>query len=80
MNGSAITAGTSVSRIDLDAGRLTFVPKSNTTGTTAFPFQVRDDGGTERGGVDLDPSPNTITVKVVYCTYSDDDHDRHNHR
>ena len=27
-------------------------------------FQVRDDGGTANGGVDVDPSPNTITFDV----------------
>ena len=29
-----------------------------------FTFQVQDDGGTANGGVDLDQSPNTITVNV----------------
>ena len=29
--------------------------------TRSFTFQVQDDGGTANGGVDLDPSPNTMT-------------------
>src|SRR5207237_1115152 len=32
---------------------------------TTFTFQVRDDGGTANGGVDLDPSANTMTVDVT---------------
>ena len=48
-------------------GSLSFVPVANTSGTNyaTFSFQVRDDGGTVDGGVDLDPSPNTITVNVT---------------
>ena len=30
-----------------------------------FTFQVRDNGGTANGGVDLDQSPNTITIDVT---------------
>ena len=32
---------------------------------TTFTFQVRDNGGTTNGGVDLDPTPNTLTVNVT---------------
>ncbi|MEZ5902941.1 MAG: hypothetical protein R3D88_06500 [Alphaproteobacteria bacterium] len=31
----------------------------------AFTFQVRDDGGTTDGGVDLDALPNTMTIDVT---------------
>src|SRR5436305_1961672 len=31
----------------------------------SFTFQVQDDGGTSNGGVDLDQSPNTLTVNVT---------------
>jgi hypothetical protein len=59
-----VTAGTHVLATDLDAGKLVFVPKQNKTGTASFTFQVQDNGGTAGGGVDLDPTPNTLTIKV----------------
>ena len=34
-------------------------------GYASFTFQVQDDGGTANGGVDLDPSANTMTVDVT---------------
>ena len=48
-------------------GNLTFTPAPNAHGTpyTSFTFQVQDDGGTANGGVDLDASPNTLTVNVT---------------
>lgn len=52
--------------------RLRYVPanappatNTNPTATTRFTFQVQDDGGTTNGGVDLDPTPNTITLNVT---------------
>ena len=43
------------------------MPAANANGTpyTTFTFQVQDDGGTANGGVDLDQSPNTMTVNVT---------------
>jgi VCBS repeat-containing protein len=43
-----------------------FTPAPNANGAAyaSFTFQVQDDGGTANGGVDLDPTPNTITVNV----------------
>ena len=32
---------------------------------TSFTFQVQDNGGTANGGVDLDPTPNTLTINVT---------------
>ena len=64
LNGVAIAAGTFVLATDLDAGKLKFVPKQNKTGTASFTFQVQDNGGTTGGGVDLDPTPNTLQVQV----------------
>ena len=31
---------------------------------TSFTFQVQDDGGVASGGVDLDQTPNTLTINV----------------
>ena len=43
---------------DITAGKLTFSPAANGNGQpyTSFTFQVQDDGGTDNGGVDLDPT------------------------
>ncbi|PSJ38893.1 beta strand repeat-containing protein [Allosphingosinicella deserti] len=66
LNGVAVTAGQAVSRADINAGLLSFVPGPDETGDNyaSFTFQVRDDGGTTDGGVDLDSTPNTITIDV----------------
>ena len=52
---------------DITAGNLKFVPDANENGApyATFTFQVRDDGGTANSGVDLDPTPNTMTVNVT---------------
>ena len=44
-----------------------FQPAANANGTgyASFTFQVRDNGGTGNGGVDLDPTANTITFNVI---------------
>ena len=44
-----------------------FTPAANAnrSSCTTFTFQVQDDGGTANGGVNLDQSPNTITVNVT---------------
>src|SRR5205823_873909 len=67
INGSPAVAGDSVSAAQLAAGQLVFGPAANANGSAyaSFTFQVRDDGGTANGGVDLDPSPNTITIDVT---------------
>ena len=36
---------------------------ANGAGYASFTFQVQDDGGIANGGVDLDQSPNTMTVE-----------------
>ena len=38
---------------------------ANGAGYASFTFQVQDNGGTANGGVDLDASPNTMTVNVT---------------
>ena len=65
--GETITAGTTVAATDIAAGKLKFVaaPNANGTGYTNFTFQVQDDGGTANGGVNLDPSADTITLNVT---------------
>jgi len=67
LNGSKISASTEVSATDIAAGKLVFVPDTGETGSpyATFTFQVRDDGGTANGGVNTDPTPNTITIAVA---------------
>ncbi len=66
-NSLAVNAGQFVSAADIAAGRLRFTPAANASGNNyaSFTFQVQDDGGTANGGVDLDPTPNTITFNVT---------------
>ena len=54
--GTAVGAGQWVSAADLAAGRLMFSSGADGYGTgyASLGFQVRDDGGTANGGVDLD--------------------------
>ncbi|MEL7274408.1 MAG: Ig-like domain-containing protein, partial [Pseudomonadota bacterium] len=68
---TTLVDGATVSAADIAAGFLRFVPVANENNTstpggtyTSFTFQVRDDGGTANGGVDLDPTPNTLTFSV----------------
>ncbi|MFM7533442.1 MAG: hypothetical protein ACKO5J_13350, partial [Rubrivivax sp.] len=63
----AVTAGQEISRADILAGWLRFLPAAQLNGSAAaqFTFQVRDDGGTASGGVDLDASPHTLTLDIT---------------
>ena len=47
-------------------GSLVYMPITGDSGVNyaSFTFQAKDDGGTANGGVDLDQSPNTITINV----------------
>src|SRR5690606_31218132 len=67
LDGSAATAGQWVSRADIEAGRLTFVPEENANGQgyASFAFRVRDDGGTSRGGADTSADAYTFSFDVT---------------
>lgn len=66
LNGIALTAGKEVSAADLSKGLFTFTPAKDGNGKNfaSFNFQVRDNGGTASGGIDLDPTPRTLTIHV----------------
>jgi hypothetical protein len=66
-NGMAVMAGQVVSSADIAAGHLVFTPAANANGTAYanFSFQVQDNGGTANGGINLDASPNTISLNVT---------------
>jgi hypothetical protein len=61
-NNLPVTAGQLVSAADLAAGKLVYTPSSAQPPLVSFTFQVQDDGGTALGGIDFDPSPNTLIV------------------
>jgi hypothetical protein len=67
LNGAAVTAGQFIAVADIDAGRLVYTAHANASGAAleSFTFQVRDDGGTAGGGVDLDPSPAVLVFDVT---------------
>ena len=66
-SGVAVTAGQVIALADVTGGRLTWTPATNANGAgnASFTFQVQDDGGTAGGGIDLDPTANTITFNVT---------------
>ncbi|WP_207541108.1 Ig-like domain-containing protein [Sabulicella rubraurantiaca] len=61
----AVTEGQLITAANL--GKLTFVPMANANGPAyaSFTFQVQDNGGIANSGVDLDPTPNQITLNVT---------------
>ena len=64
-NDVAVPVGTVVTVVDITAGKLKFIPPAGQTGFTSFTFQVQDDGLTAFGGIDLDPTPRTMTTKII---------------
>jgi hypothetical protein len=64
---TTIAAGDFVSVSDINSGFIRFTPAANANGTpeASFTFQVQDNGGTAALGVDLDQSPNTMTLNVT---------------
>lgn len=67
LNNVAVAVGQVISTVDINANLLKFTPAENLNGTAAaaFTFQVQDDGGTSGGGIDLDPTPNVMTINVT---------------
>jgi Ca2+-binding RTX toxin-like protein len=66
-NNVPLVAPQFVTAVQLAAGDLDFVPDAGESNTpyATFTFQVRDDGGTDNGGVDTDASANTFTFNVT---------------
>lgn len=65
--GTQAHAGDQLPVTDIDAGRLTYVAAENASGDAyaVFRFQVGDDGGTDFGGIDLDPQPRIVQIDVA---------------
>ncbi|MDB5303268.1 MAG: hypothetical protein JWM97_817 [Phycisphaerales bacterium] len=66
-NGAPVAPGQFIPVTDIAGGGLIFTPSPYDSGTgyATFAFQVQDDGGVANGGVDLDPTPRTMTVNVT---------------
>jgi trimeric autotransporter adhesin len=67
LNGAPVSAGDFINVSDINQSHLTFraAPNANGSSYANFTFQVKDDGGTSNGGVDLDPTPRTMTINVT---------------
>jgi len=67
LNGIVVTTGQFVTVSDITASKLVFSPIANAKGApyAGFTFQVEDDGGVANGGVNLDPTPDTLTINVT---------------
>ncbi|NTU57871.1 MAG: tandem-95 repeat protein, partial [Chlorobiaceae bacterium] len=67
LDGNAVVTGQFISAIDIAGSALVYTPDLNGNGTAyaSITFQVQDDGGTFGGGIDIDPTPNTITIDVT---------------
>jgi hypothetical protein len=70
LNGATFAARTFVTVANITSGLLVFTPAANANNGSnpsygSFTFQVQDDGGTLNGGINLDPTPKTMTVSVV---------------
>ncbi len=66
-NAVAVGVGDFIPVADIGAGLFVFTPAAGASGApyASFAFQVQDNGGIAGGGVDLDPTPNTITIDVT---------------
>src|SRR5258705_42105 len=64
---AAVVLNHFVSAADLGLNKLVYAPAANGNGAgyASFSFKVQDNGGTAAGGVDLDPTGNTITFDVT---------------
>jgi VCBS repeat-containing protein len=66
-SGVSVSAEQIIPVTGISGGLFTFAPVTNTTGTgyANLSFQVQDDGGIANGGLDLDPTPNNISINVT---------------
>ena len=66
-NGAVLGVGALVTIAEINAGKLKFAPAKDANGLNhaSFTFQVKDNGGITNGGIDLDATPNKITVNVT---------------
>lgn len=67
LGGVAVQAGDFISADDIRDGRLAWQPPADVfgTGVASLGFRVRDTGGTDAGGADLDPEVRTLGFDVT---------------
>ena len=67
LNGAAVTLNQTILATDIAAGKLTFIATPNFSGTAigALGFKVKDNGGVVNGGVDTDPTANTLNFNIT---------------
>jgi VCBS repeat-containing protein len=69
LDGGTVAAGQEITAADIAAGLLVYEPAIHANdvqnGVRTFTFQVRDVGGTANGGIDLDGTPNTLTLNIA---------------
>ena len=65
--GIEVTSGQLISVTDINAGNLQYTPTADSFGAVhdQIIFQVQDDGGTDNGGIDLDQTPNLLSIDVL---------------
>ena len=65
-NGVNVTSGSAVPVSDILLGRLRYTPPADQHASPqiTIAFQVQDNGGTDNGGVDTDPTPKTLSINV----------------
>ena len=63
LSGTAVSASQTISKADLDAGNLSYMPalNANGAGLATITFKVQDDGG----GADTDSTNRTLTINVT---------------
>ena len=74
LGNTPIAAGTVITVDQIKDGGLIYTPVDNVIGNAgdgSFTFSVRDGGGTANGGVNTDPSPNTITLDMSTTDFTD---------
>jgi gliding motility-associated-like protein len=66
LNNIKVTVGQFIPVDAISSGLLSFTPGKNEFGKpyATFSFQVKDNGGQVNGGIDLDQSPNILTIIV----------------
>ena len=66
-NNAGVTLGQVISLTSINSGQVKFTPFVNGSGAgyATFTFQVQDSGGTANGGINLDPTANSITIDIV---------------
>jgi hypothetical protein len=63
-----VSAGQVIQATDIAASKLKFLAAPNAYGTpyTSFTFKIQDNGGTGFGGADIDNTPHTQTISVLW--------------